>query len=110
MASPFQVEWTDSAYTDLADIIRYVAKDSPINATKVYQRIRARTRTLRTLPNRGHAVPELVALEILSYRELSIPPYRIIYRIEKRKVFVLAVLDGRRDPKQILAERLLRAR
>ena len=67
-------------------------------------------RTLRTLPARGRVVPELADLEITAYLELSVPPYRIIYRTEKSKVFVHAVLDDRRDLRELLAERLLRSR
>ena len=110
MASRFRVEWTEAASADLTGIVGYIAKDSPANAAKVYQRIRKRAIMLRTLPGRGHPVPELVQLEILSYRELSVPPYRIIYRIGNQEVFVHAVLDGRRDLKQLLAERLLRTK
>jgi toxin ParE1/3/4 len=108
MAARFRVEWTEGASADLATIIRFIAKDSAATATKVYQRIRKRASTLRTFPERGHLVPELAELDVINYRELSIPPYRIVYRIEKSKVFVQAVLDGRRDLRQILSERLLR--
>lgn len=110
MASRFRVEWAEGASADLADIIRFIAMDSPINAMKVYRRIRKQANALRTLPDRGHLVPELADLGVSAYRELSVPPYRIIYRIEKPKVFVQAVFDGRRDLKQLLAERLLRAK
>ena len=110
MASRFRVEWTDNASADLADIIRYIAKESPLNATTVYRAIRRRAGALKTFPQRGHAVGELAELDIFSYRELSQAPYRIIYKIQDRTVFVHAVFDGRRDLKQILSERLLRLR
>ena len=108
MASRFRVEWTDAASADLAEIITFISRDSPLNAAKVYERIRKRANTLRTFPDRGHVVPELVELDVVSYKELSVPPYRILYRIEKSKVFVQAVLDGRRDLRQLLSERLIR--
>jgi len=102
------VEWTESASADLADIIKFIAKDSPLNASKIYGKIRKRATTLRSFPGRGHIVPELAELDVVSYRELSVPPYRILYRIDQSRVLVQAVLDGRRDLKQILSERLLR--
>jgi toxin ParE1/3/4 len=37
-----------------------------------------------------------------------VKPYRIIYRVEKRTVSVLAVLDGRREIQDLLLERLIR--
>lgn len=110
MASRFRVEWTEAASSDLEDIIRFIARDSPLNATKLYKQLRRRAETLRTLPARGRVVPELADLEITVYLELSVPPYRIIYRIEKPKVFVHAVLDARRDLRELLSERLLRSR
>ena len=109
MPSRFRVEWTEAASADLEDIIIFIARDSPLNAARVYQRLRKRAATLRSLPDRGHVVPELADLEILTYLELSVPPYRIIYRIQKPSVFVHAVLDGRRDLRELLAERLLRS-
>ena len=108
MTPRFRVEWTDAASTDLANIIAFIAKDSLVNASKIYRKIRKKALTLHTFPNRGHVVPELAELDVVSYREVLTPPYRIVYRIEKSIVLVLAVLDGRRDLREILAERLLR--
>jgi len=110
MPARFRVEWTESASTDFAEIVRYIARDSPANARQVHLRIRKHVKTLTRFPGRGHTVPELINLQLLSYREISVPPFRIIYRIDKQKVFVIAVLDARRDIKQVLAERLLRGK
>jgi plasmid stabilization system protein ParE len=106
--SRFSVEWTEAASRDLAEIIMFIARDSPSDAVKVYRRIRKRADTLRRFPGRGHVVPELASLDVVYFRELLVLPYRIVYRIDKSKVFVLAVLDGRRDLRQLLSERLLR--
>ncbi len=110
MASTFRVEWTEAASSDLENIVRFIARDSPLNATKLYKRVRSRAKTLRTFPARGRVVPELAELEITAYLEISVPPYRIIYRIDKPKVLVHAVLDARRDLRELLAERLLRSK
>jgi toxin ParE1/3/4 len=108
MAPRFRVRWTEQAATDLTDIVRYIALDSPQNALRVYKRIRTRAETLKTFPERGHVVPELAELGITTYSELAIPPWRIVYRIDDKTVYVQAVFDGRRDMKQILSDRLLR--
>ena len=108
MASRFRVEWTEAASADFIDIIAFIRRDSPLNAAKVYQRIRKRANSLRRFPDRGHLVPELAELDVTGYREIDIVPYRILYRIDKSKVFVLAVLDGRRDLRQVLTQRMLR--
>jgi plasmid stabilization system protein ParE len=108
VASRYRVQWTAHAAADLTAIIRFISLDSPLNARRVYQRIRRRTATRKNFPDRGHVVPELAGLDVVAYRELSLPPYRILYRTEKQTVFVQAVLDGRRDLREVLAERLLR--
>jgi plasmid stabilization system protein ParE len=82
MPARFRVEWTYAASGDLTEI-QYIARDSPANADRVYRRIRRHASTLKKFPGRGRAVPELAYLEILSYRELSVAPYRIIYKIDK---------------------------
>jgi plasmid stabilization system protein ParE len=61
---------------------------------------------------RGPIPPELEDLGINDFRQLSHPPYRIIYLPELRqdaaKVTVLIVADARRDFRMLLQERLLR--
>ncbi|MGH8613194.1 MAG: type II toxin-antitoxin system RelE/ParE family toxin [Gammaproteobacteria bacterium] len=43
-----------------------------------------------------------------AYREIVIKPWRIVYRIDPRSVYVLGVLGGRRDLAALLLERLAR--
>ena len=51
MASTFRVEWTEAASSDLEDIVRFIARDSPLNATLVHAVLDAR-RDLRELAER----------------------------------------------------------
>jgi hypothetical protein len=44
---------------------------------------------------------------LIIYRELIELPWRIIYKIEEDKVFVLAVIDGRRNMEDILLDRFV---
>jgi addiction module RelE/StbE family toxin len=104
----YRVIWTETAARDLEDIASYIAKDSTQQATKVLKRVRAKSATLRSFPSRGRVVPELDELGIRNWRELIVSPWRVIYRIEGRLVFVESVLDGRRDVEDILMQRLLR--
>ena len=62
---------------------------------------------LASHPGRGPVVPELDALGIHEFRQLSLPPFRIIYLPEDERVIVLVVADGRRDFSTLLGERLL---
>lgn len=65
--------------------------------------------SLRVLPDRGRIPPELKRVNILSYREIQLHPYRIIYRIheEAHAVHIHIVADGRRNFTELLKERLL---
>jgi len=104
----FRVVWTESASEDAINIIRYIAKDSLYSAEKVFRKLRQRAAALRRFPYRGQIVPELEELQLLTYRQLVAAPYRILYRIDKSTVFVTAVVDSRRDLKEVAIERLLR--
>ena len=53
-------------------------------------------------------VPELQAQAVLFYRELLHKSWRIIYRIETNTVYVLALLDARRNVEDLLLNRLIR--
>jgi len=52
---------------------------------------------------------ELVSIGIKEYREIFFKPYRIIYRIIEKNVFVLLIVDGRRNMQELLQRRLLQA-
>ena len=106
--SVYTVFWTEIAYNDLEVIIDYISNDSIDNALNVLYKIKEKAETLNSFPDRGRIVPELKFHNIESYRELILNPWRIIYRIDKNKVYVLSVLDGRRNIEDILLERLLK--
>ncbi|MCP4683323.1 MAG: type II toxin-antitoxin system RelE/ParE family toxin, partial [Desulfobacterales bacterium] len=93
--------------TDLKEIIDYIAIDSPVNALKIFQKIKKDASSLYTMPERCRIVPELKEQGIMQYRELIIKPWRIIFRIVEKKVYVLSVLDSRRNIEDILLERLI---
>ena len=106
MKEKYQVVWSNIAENDLRNIIEYIADDSPPNALKIFKSIKQKVSSLTTFPERGRIVPELRDQGILQYRELIISPWRILYRISEMKVFVLSVLDSRRNIEDILLKRL----
>ena len=63
---------------------------------------------MQRFPDRGRIVPELRIVDIFLYRELIEKPWRIIYRHDDKRVYVMAVLDSRRDLTSLLLERLTR--
>ncbi len=110
MTSRYKVVWGSSAENDLKSIIEYIAEDSPSDALKIFKNIKQKASGLFTFPERGRIVPELRDHGILQYRELIVPPWRILYRISEKQVFVLSVLDSRQNIEDILFNRLIRSK
>ena len=64
---------------------------------------------LSEFPERGSYPQELLALGIREYRDIFFKPYRIICRVMDKNVYVLLIVDGRRDMQSLLQRRLLDA-
>src|SRR4030043_255241 len=103
----YEIVWARIAQNDLKEIIDYIAIDSPSNALKFLKKIKNKTSTLYTMPERCRIVPELKDQGIMQYRELIVSPWRIMFRITEMKVYVLSVLDARRNIEDILLKRLV---
>jgi plasmid stabilization system protein ParE len=108
MSIPFTVHWASVAEDDLKDVIEYIAEDSLANAIKVFEKIKEKALGLNQFPERGRIVPELKDHGIALYRELIVTPWRIIYRISDKKIYVLSVLDSRQNVEDILLKRFIK--
>jgi len=64
---------------------------------------------LPEFPERGTYPKELAASGKSEFCEIFFKPYRIIYRIMGKDVYVLLIVDGRRDMQTLLQRRLLDA-
>lgn len=102
------VYWTDTACTDLKNIIHYIAVDSVANALMVLDKLEKKAGSLNAKSDRGRMIPELQLLGISQYREVLVRPWRLIYRPEGNRVLIMAVLDSRRDLEDLLLQRLTR--
>ena len=103
----YEIVWARTAENDLNEIVDYIAIDSPANALKIFKKIKIKASRLYTMPERCRIVPELKDQGIMQYRELIVPPWRIMFRIAEMKVYVLSVLDSRRNIEDILLKRLV---
>lgn len=63
--------------------------------------------SLADYPLRGPVPPELEAIGMADWRQVSAPPYRIIYAVSAEQVMISIVADGRRDFASLLERRLL---
>lgn len=110
MTSPprHAVELTEAADADLEAIFDYVAHHrSPAEANRLLDRLEAKCATLSTYPERGSVPAELEPLGDRGYRQLVLPPHRLIYRVIAHTVSITLIADGRRDVGALLQRRLL---
>ncbi len=104
----FEVRLTADAVRDLEEIDDWISRhDSPAKAAHVAASIEATIATLKRFPERGRHPEELLALGIREYRETYFKPYRIIYYVEGKGVYVTLIADGRRDMRALLSRRML---
>jgi toxin ParE1/3/4 len=104
----FAVFFTDDAARDLDELYEYIAlRDTLQKADDVLEQIESAVSGLSELPERGNYPKELLALGIREYREIFFKPYRIIYRVTNKHVYVLLITDGRRDMQTVLQRRLI---
>ena len=105
-----EVFLTDAALHDLEEIDDYIcSSDSLQKADYVLQKIEDVFQTLVDSPKRGSYPKELLKHGIRDYREVYFKPYRIIYRVQAKRVYIYMIADGRRDMQSLLSRRLLEA-
>jgi toxin ParE1/3/4 len=104
----FEVFLTADAVRDIEELYQYIARhDAPGKAQNILTKIEKTFNSLSETPERGVHPKELLALGIREYREVFFKPYRLIYRIIGDRVYILLIVDGRRDMQSLLQRRLL---
>jgi plasmid stabilization system protein ParE len=76
----WRVVWTEAATQDLAEIVSFVARKSPVNARRLLLELRSRADSLES-PERGRPVSELESTGTRVWRELVVKPHLIVYRM-----------------------------
>ena len=105
----YQVFFVLDAELDLFDIFTYISSnDSEAGARFIYAKLKETCSSLEFFPHRGHVPPELERIGIDNFLQVHFKPYRIIFSVSGRKVFVHCILDGRRDLQELLHRRLIR--
>ena len=90
-----RIYWSPLAVERLENIFEYISKEDTDSAHKLISRIFNKVETLSKFSERGRKVPESNREEI---REIFESEYRIIYRVEPKRVVVLSI----RNFKQLL--------
>lgn len=87
------ISWTDTAQSNLIEIKEYVSLDSPLQAELLIEGIFTKAQILLQFPEIGKRLKELPEKE---YRELLYKSYRIIYKVEGGKVYILTIYHSAR--------------
>lgn len=92
-----KIFWTPLATERLENIFDYISKDNSTTAYKMIDKIFKKVESLSKYPERGRRVPETNREEI---REVFESSYRIIYRVDKKRIYLLSI----RNFRQLLPE------
>ena len=83
-----EVIWTQTALDDINSIAEYISLDSVFYAKQFVEKIFLAVNKLEKFPAIGKIVSEL---SNLTYREILFRKYRIIYRTNSDKVYIISV-------------------
>lgn len=89
------VVFTPTARAQLLTAIAYIHSQSPEAARRFRARVEASLSKLEDFPHSGRSLP---AFPDLPYREVLAAPYRIYYRVEGERVWVVALWHLARLP------------
>ena len=105
----WKVAFTRQADVDILEIFAFIAeRDGADAAEAVLEKFIAARDSLRELPDRGRIPPELERVNIFSFREIQVRPYRVVYQVNNatHEVYIHVVADGRRNFTELLKKRL----
>ena len=92
-----KIYWSPLAVESLEEIYEYISNDNVAAAQNLIENIFDKVESLADNSERGRIVPELYREDV---RELFEGEYRIIYKLESKKLFILTI----RNFKQLLQE------
>lgn len=95
-----QINWTETARSDLQSIYDFLARDSLAYADRMIERLILAAERLLDFPRSGRVVPEL---QNSSVREILVGGYWVVYRVETKGMTILTVLHGARQRPDLCA-------
>ena len=89
-----EIIWTEPALQELNAIAEYIALDKPEAASHLVEEVFDKVERLESFPQSGR-----VPLELPNsvYREVVVPPCRIFYREEERRILIVYVMREERQ-------------
>ena len=87
-----KIIWPPLAVERVSEIAGYIAQDNPVAAESWINTVFKKVEDLKAFPESGRIVPET---DNKTIRELIYGNYRIIYRLEEKRLSVLTVRHGK---------------
>jgi plasmid stabilization system protein ParE len=107
MAEKYHVKWSAPAREDINEIIDYISQTNINYAVKILDKIENHVKQLDLFPERYRIVPELERYGYLLYREIIVDYWRVIYKIENNFVYIMLVIDGRRNLEDLILKKII---
>jgi plasmid stabilization system protein ParE len=95
----FKIIWSPQAASNLEEICEYISKDSEYYAAIFAKRVITLIKRIPDFPRAGRVVPEY---DDENLREKIYGDYRIIYRIKKDAIEIVAICHGSRLLENVL--------
>ena len=92
-----KVLWSYVAVANLIESNRFIAKENPEAARSVINDIYEAGNRIKEFPNKGRIVPEIRKQNV---RGIFCRNYRIIYKIESKRITILTVRHMRQELKE----------
>jgi plasmid stabilization system protein ParE len=92
-----KVVWSFVAAGNLIENNQYIAKENPVAARAVISDIYDAGNKIKEFPEKGRVVPEIGKSNI---KEIFCRGYRIIYKIESKRITILTVRHMREQLRQ----------
>ncbi len=96
-----EVIWTEPALQELDAIAEYISLDNPAAASRLVEEVFDKTERLENFPRSGRIPPELTNSV---YREVVVPPCRIFYREDEKRILILYVMREERQLRAYMLE------
>ncbi len=97
----YQIIWSPEALNQLSDLVRFISRDNPTAAEKLGNAIIEEILLLGKFPRTGK---KFLKLDRDDVREISLPPYRIIYQIHDHRTTVSITTiwhSARQEPERL---------
>jgi len=105
-----KIDWTPDGVDSMNEILEYYRNRAGEGvANTIYDKIIKEIELLELEEIKTKQTQELKDIGIYDVYELSIKPWKVYYKIssDNKKVFILFVLDGRRNLEEILVSKVI---